>query len=79
MFLCCVPDDAGIQGKSAVKITGPTRPGGRVGAMSSETSYVMITGTSAGIGAEFARQYVTAGYNLVLTARRAKMLEDLAG
>lgn len=39
---------------------------------------VLITGASAGLGAEMARQFATRGYDLALCARRLERLEALA-
>ncbi len=41
-------------------------------------SYTVITGASAGIGAEFAKQLAVTGNDLILVARRKEKLESLA-
>ncbi|MBA3511690.1 SDR family oxidoreductase [Sphingomonas sp.] len=46
--------------------------------MSSDKSVALISGASAGLGVEFARQLAKRGRRLVLTARREDRLEELA-
>ena len=46
--------------------------------MTMNNSYALITGASSGIGAEIAKKLAKKGYNLVLTARRTELLENLA-
>lgn len=46
--------------------------------MKKSDTYVVITGASSGIGAEFAKQYAKEGYKLILVARRENRLKELA-
>lgn len=41
-------------------------------------NYAVITGASAGLGTEFAKQLANKGYKLILTARREERLKHLA-
>ena len=41
-------------------------------------NYAVITGASAGLGTEFAKQLADKGYKLILTARREDRLKNLA-
>lgn len=41
-------------------------------------NYAIITGASAGLGTEFAKQLAKKGYKLILTARREERLRNLA-
>lgn len=40
--------------------------------------WVLVTGASSGIGAEFCRHLAKAGMNIVMVARRKKLLDDLS-
>ncbi len=41
-------------------------------------NYAVVTGASAGLGTEFAKQLADKGYKLILTARREERLKNLA-
>ena len=40
--------------------------------------YALITGASSGIGLELAKVFAKNGFDIIITARRSKQLEDLA-